>query len=41
MAMKGFMRLRGTSWELRVYLSADPVTGEAALLVEVGEVRQA
>jgi integrase len=28
MAMKGFMRQRGTSWELRVYLGADPVTGK-------------
>jgi len=26
--MKGFMRQRGSSWELRVYLSRDPVTGK-------------
>jgi integrase len=26
--MKGFMRQRGASWELRVYLGRDPVTGK-------------
>ncbi len=26
--MKGFMRQRGASWELRVYLGLDPVTGK-------------
>jgi integrase len=26
--MKGFMRLRGASWELRVYLGHDPLTGK-------------
>lgn len=26
--MKGFMRQRGESWELRVYLGRDPVTGK-------------
>ena len=26
--MKGFMRQRGDSWELRVYLGTDPVTGK-------------
>ena len=26
--MKGFMRERGESWELRVYLGRDPVTGK-------------
>jgi hypothetical protein len=27
-AMKGSMRQRGSAWELRVYLGADPVTGK-------------
>ncbi len=26
--MKGFMRQRGASWELRVFLGRDPVTGK-------------
>jgi integrase len=26
--MKGSMRQRGSAWELRVYLGADPVTGK-------------
>jgi integrase len=26
--MKGFMRQRGASWELRVYVGRDPVTGK-------------
>ena len=26
--MKGFMRQRGASWELRVYLGIDPLTGK-------------
>jgi len=26
--MKGYMRQRGASWELRVYLGRDPVTGK-------------
>ena len=26
--MKGFIRQRGSAWELRVYLGADPVTGK-------------
>jgi hypothetical protein len=26
--MKGFMRQRGASWELRVYTGRDPVTGK-------------
>lgn len=25
--MKGFMRQRGASWELRVFLDRDPLTG--------------
>ncbi|MEM9749277.1 MAG: hypothetical protein AAF945_21515, partial [Actinomycetota bacterium] len=26
--MKGFIRQRGSSWELRVYLGRDPITGK-------------
>jgi integrase len=26
--MKGFMRQRGASWELRVFLGRDPLTGK-------------
>ncbi len=26
--MKGFMRQRGSAWELRVFLGYDPVTGK-------------
>ena len=26
--MKGFMRQRGVSWELRVFLGHDPLTGK-------------
>ena len=26
--MKGLIRQRGTSWELRVYLGRDPLTGK-------------
>jgi integrase len=36
--MKGFMRQRGSAWELRVYLGADPLTGRQRYATKTARV---